>query len=66
MATRRSLNEVNENIDRRLKEIDASFREPFEYKNNKSKLKLICNKDNHEWNITYFCFINVNIYIFYL
>jgi very-short-patch-repair endonuclease len=46
-------------INNRLKEANATLIEPFLYRNNKSKLKLRCNIDNHEWSVTYYCFINI-------
>ncbi len=45
---------VNDNINRRLLEINATLREPFIYKNNKLKVKLKCNIDGHEWNPSYY------------
>jgi predicted Zn-ribbon and HTH transcriptional regulator len=49
---------IDENINKRLLEINATLREPFIYINNKSKLKLKCNNDNHEWNPSYYSLIN--------
>ena len=50
---RTPLKEVNKNVNRRLKEIDASLRNPFVYENKLSKLELKCNIDGHEWEPTY-------------
>ena len=55
-----SKKETDDKIDKRLKEINASLIEPFIYLNNKSKLKLRCNIDGHEWYIQYYNLINNN------
>jgi uncharacterized protein YecE (DUF72 family) len=56
---RKSQKEVNENIQKRLKEINASLLEPFVYKTNQSIVNLKCNIDGHEWDVSYYCFVNV-------
>jgi len=58
MSLRKSQIEVDEIINKRLEEINVSLREPYIHKNNRSKLQLICNIDNHIWDVKYFSFIN--------
>jgi hypothetical protein len=52
--------EISNNINNRLEKINASLREPYIHKNNKSKLKLKCNIDGHEWDSKYSNFVNSN------
>jgi very-short-patch-repair endonuclease/ribosomal protein S27AE len=50
--------EAQDRVEKRLKEIDASLREPFIYKNCSSRIKLFCNIDGHEWETSYKNFVN--------
>jgi ribosomal protein S27AE len=53
---------IQEDVDKRILNIclDMGYEliEPFEYKNNKTKIKLKCLKDDYEWEITYNKLIN--------
>jgi len=51
--------EVDEKVKIRLKEINASLTELFIFKNTKSRLKLKCNIDGHEWVRDYHGVINL-------
>lgn len=54
-----NLENINIDLNERLKEANACIISPFIYKNNKSKLKLKCNIDEHEWEVTYYCFVKI-------
>jgi hypothetical protein len=45
-------------INERCNQMNYTIIEPFTYKNNKTKIHLKCNKDNHEWYVSYSNFIN--------
>lgn len=50
--------EATENVNKRLKEINASLRENFQYVGSKTRLKLKCNNDGYEWETSYSNFVN--------
>jgi len=50
--------DVDLSIIKKCKEMNYTLLKPFIYKNINSILCLKCNNDNHEWNPTYYNFIN--------
>ena len=50
--------EIEDNVNERLMEINATLREPYIYENNYSVLKLKCNIDGHKWESRYYNFVN--------
>ena len=53
-------NEFIEMLLNRCNELDYKLLETPKYENSKTKIHLKCNKDNHEWYVTYNSFINHN------
>jgi len=49
---------AEKNILERCKEINCTLLDKVDYKNNKTRFKLKCNKDNHIWETTYYNFVN--------
>jgi very-short-patch-repair endonuclease/ribosomal protein S27AE len=52
--------EANRKVLQKCKERNYELIEKFIYENNKTKLHIRCNNDNHEWFVTYNDFINSN------
>lgn len=55
---KRTKEETYNIISDRLKEINAFLLEPFTYGNNKTKFRVKCKIDEHEWYTTYYRLIN--------